>query len=327
MKILVTGGAGFIGSHLVSRLLGRGDDVTVVDRYSDYYSSELKRRRFAELTRGEAPLVVHDLSNWPLPKLVTQHYDVVVHLAAQPGVRLPLDQAERYVSDNVAAFVNVLKAVKEIQPAKFLYASSSSVYGNDSTSPFRETEKNLTPLSIYGATKLHNEHLANVLARDFAGSVSGLRFFSVYGEWGRPDMAYWKIARAIRLGIPFTLFGDGSVKRDFTYIDDVISGIVGLVGTAAETRLPALLNIGGSRERSMLDVISIMESIMGRPLQVIRLEGLKEDARTTVADPSLLRQVLNDTPEILLEDGLERFCAWYALQADVHSDLWERDAL
>lgn len=323
MKVLITGAAGFVGSHLHARLQVQGHDVVGVDRFSDYYPVALKRWRYQTLVGEARELISHDLAVWPFPKPLMGTFDAVVHLAAQPGVRLGFGGTQAYVGDNVAAFFNVCRLVQEQTPGRFFYASSSSVYGDRATPPFSESEDRLYPVSLYGATKLTKEHAAAVLKRTDGIDAVGLRFFSVYGPWGRPDMAYWRFARALRKGEPFSVYGDGTVERDFTYVEDVVASIGELLTVDQKRPLPALLNIGGSAPRSINDLMSITEALFGMSLDREFLPANKEDARVTMADTELLVSLLGQKPETPLEVGLAVFVEWYRKTANKYGVLWD----
>lgn len=327
LRILVTGAAGFIGAHLSKRLMQLGHSVRGLDRLSGYYSPALKMWRYEALCPEAAPLLEHDLALAPAQALEGQHYDAVIHLAAQPGVRIGLAGSQRYVDDNVSAFLNVCQTALMVNAPLVLYASSSSVYGAGARPPFVETESNLHPLSIYGASKLMNEKLAFVLSRTQRLTFVGLRFFSVYGTWGRPDMAYWKIARALYRGEEFELNGDGSVSRDFTHVNDVVTSILGILKRHDYESLPALFNIGGSHTRTMSDVIALMESNFGAKLRVVRRPSVKEDAPMTLADSSLLYEFTGAQPEVRLEQGLKEFVDWYRELADRRGTAWSEKGL
>lgn len=327
LNVLVTGAAGFIGANLTKLLLEQGREVVAVDRLSTYYSTEYKRWRFESLTHGATPLIEVDLASWPFPSVLVRQYDAIVHLAAQPGVRLGLEHSAGYVSDNISAHLNMLRFALDFQPKTFLYASSSSVYGKDATPPFSEKEKSLTPLSIYATTKLHNENVAGIFEPKIEGEICGLRFFSVYGSWGRPDMAYWQIARSLRTKTPFHLFGDGSVVRDFTHISDVVTSIAALLESNADGSLPRVVNIGGQQSRSMREVISIMQESFGRELIIEELPALREDPLLTMADPNLLSTLVSATPEVTLEKGLAGFTQWYMSEAKRRGRVWDQQGL
>ena len=316
MRILVTGAAGFIGSNTSALLANHGHEVFGIDSVTDYYSTELKLGRVKHfLDKNNIEFRNQDLvDEEELSKLIL-HFkpEAIVHLAAQPGVRLHVSQYGKYVDSNLVAFSNTLRKVLEFEVPNFIYASSSSVYGDDSQVPYSENEKNLRPKSFYGATKLANEVLAKGIVSS-SSRIRGLRFFTVYGPWGRPDMAYFKIADALKFGKEFTLYGDGTVLRDFTYIADTTKSIVGLVEDL--TKNPAgtndIINVGGGKPHSMLELIKEMESITGATLRLRITDAAEGDVKLTIADTLKQNELLGFAPETTLRDGLQIFLDWHS---------------
>lgn len=314
-KILVTGGAGFIGSHVVNELLDRGYRVVAVDSFTNYYSVELKQLRANELTkRGNFVFEQIDISDFAqIENLFSNHkFDGVIHLAAQAGVRLPLDESWRYIESNVVGFYNVLRKTIETNIQNFIYASSSSVYGDLSPLPYSESSKVLSPKSFYGATKLNNEQSAVILAAGRKISTRGLRFFTVYGPWGRPDMAYFRLMAAALGKHDFHLFGDGSVERDFTYIDDVTRTTVDLYEDLSRSKIGTndIVNIGGQRPLSMNFLVELIQEISGKSFDVSIEQSNRNDSQKTVADNSYLQSLIGNRSFTPLEEGISNFYSW-----------------
>jgi UDP-glucuronate 4-epimerase len=238
--------------------------------------------------------------------------DVVVHLAAQAGVRLSLNETHKYVSSNLVGFSNVLQAVVESQTPNFLYASSSSVYGDSAKIPYIESENNLLPNSFYGATKLSNEILTPTLIKGSKTRARGFRLFTVYGPWGRPDMAYFRVITAALSGNKFSLFGDGSVERDFTYIDDVVHAVAALHDELInrEFGFNDIVNIGGGRPVSMLEVLRTISEIAGKKVEYSRADRNLNDVALTISDSSYLYQLTNYKPMTDIASGLREFVNW-----------------
>lgn len=314
MRVLVTGAAGFIGSHLCKELLNRGFYLTGADSFSEYYSIEYKKKRSQAILGNNLEITNIDLSNLEaVRKLIgSTEFDLVVHLAAQPGVRLRVEQNNIYVRDNLEAFANVASTVAEFKVPNFYFASSSSVYGNDSTVPYSESERLLNPLSFYGATKLSNEILARALFRGTDTKVVGLRFFSVYGEWGRPDMAYFKLIKCLIENKPFTIFGDGKKMRDFTYIKDVIHIMSKMFDKSFAGTLPSyqLMNVGGGTPYELLHVIKTLENLSGHTVKLNRQAENVKDVNITFADSSLQEKLIDTKPSVSLETGLSKVWNW-----------------
>jgi UDP-glucuronate 4-epimerase len=316
MKILVTGAAGFVGSNTSAMLANMGHEVIGLDSITDYYSTELKLNRVKNLlSENNINFQNLDLVNESDFSELIQRFkpEAVIHLAAQPGVRLGVSQYGKYISSNLVAFANTLKIVLEFEIPNFLYASSSSVYGDDSQVPYQEGERNLKPRSFYGATKLANEVLAKSISSNKT-KIRGLRFFTVYGPWGRPDMAYFKIADALKNGEEFELFGDGTVLRDFTFIDDTSLSIVRLLENL-KTQPPGtndVINVGGGKPHSMLELIAEMEALSSTKLKVKTSEPAAGDVKLTIADTGLQNNLLGFAPSTSLHDGLEKFMRWHS---------------
>lgn len=327
--VLVTGAAGFIGFHVAKRLLEAGRPVVGLDNLDPYYDPALKRARLGRL-EGAAGwrFVEADLGDAAATRSVFAEVGPipVVHLAAQAGVRHSLENPRAYVQANLVGFGNVLEGCRHARTPHLVYASSSSVYGANTKVPFAETDNTDHPVSLYAATKKANEAMAHAYAHLFDLPCSGLRFFTVYGPWGRPDMAYWTFTDAILNGRPIDVFGHGRLERDFTYIDDVVEGIVRLIDRPATpdaswdgaTPDPAtsgapwrIYNIGNHRPVTVNHMIAVLEDICGR--KAVRVEKPKPsgDVDRTCADVGKLRDAVGFEPATPLEAGLRRFVDWF----------------
>jgi len=316
MEILVTGAAGFIGSQLAASLATLGHKVVGVDSLTEYYSVALKKARISSLLRpSDVEFKVLDLSNPDAAeKLIEEgNFEAVFHMAAQPGVRLDISDHSIYVRDNLVAFSNILINVVRYQVPNFMYASSSSVYGDTAKLPYSEKETYLTPQSFYGATKLSNEVLTKSLIHSSNTRARALRFFSVYGPWGRPDMAYFKIANSIADDELFKVFGDGSKARDFTYIEDVITmtNKLFLDLTNLQAGYSDVVNIGGGTPASLNELIMILEILGKKSPRIQYSEPLSSDVEKTIADTSLQRALVGASPNTSLVQGLTEFWKWH----------------
>lgn len=317
-KILVTGAAGFIGYHTAKRLLADGHTVVGLDNLNPYYDPSLKRARLERLAPQSRfsffELDVADRQG--LAALFEQHrFDRVIHLAAQAGVRYSIENPHAYVDSNLVGFVNILELVRAHPVAHFVYASSSSVYGDSAEVPFHEGQNVDHPISLYAATKKSNELIAHVYAHLFAVPVTGLRFFTVYGPWGRPDMAIFKFTDAILSGKKIDVYNNGDMLRDFTYIDDIVEGVVRITaqppqgnGSAAPYQL---FNIGNNDPVRLMDMISILESLLGRKASIAMLPMQPGDVYQTYASVDALAAAVGYRPQTPLSEGLKRFVEWY----------------
>jgi UDP-glucuronate 4-epimerase len=313
-RILVTGAAGFIGFHLARRLLDDGATVTGVDNFNDYYSVALKRARHAQL-EAQPSYRGHTLDLCDLPRLQTLFRDrapeVVVHLAAQPGVRYSLANPFAYQRSNLEAFLNVIECCRHAQPQpRLIYASSSSVYGADAHPPFTEDQPADAPLSLYAATKRANELMAHSYSHLFGLQTIGLRFFTVYGPWGRPDMATWLFAEAMLQGRPIRVFNHGDMRRDFTYVDDIVAGVAGCIRAAHLPRCD-VYNIGNNRSERLLDMIAIMGRALGVEPRMELLPMQPGDVPITYASVDKLRAAIGWAPTTPIEAGIPQFAAWF----------------
>ena len=319
MTVLVTGVAGFIGFHVAAALLARGERVVGVDNLNDYYDVTLKEARLAELEdrRGFEFHYLDLADRRPTDAVLARHPDVdrVVHLAAQAGVRHSLVDPHIYVRSNVEGQLVVLEACRRLKRLRHLvYASSSSVYGGSTRLPFALDDPVDRPLSLYGATKRSAELMAMTYSHLFALPATGLRFFTVYGPWGRPDMAAYIFTRAILAGLPIRLFNGGDMKRDFTYIDDIVAGVL-----AALDRPPAggdgpphrLYNLGNSRSEPLARFVAVLERACGRTATVESAPMQPGDVRETYADIAAATRDLGFRPATAIDEGLPRFVAWY----------------
>lgn len=337
MKVLVTGTAGFIGMHVVQRLLARGHDVVGIDNFNDYYDPTLKHARLAQLT--------------PLPRYAFQRVDIgdtaairslftgerfdrVVHLAAQAGVRYSLHNPQAYVDSNVTGFLNILEACRHHGCEHLVYASTSSVYGANRRLPFSVHDNTDHPVSLYAATKKANEMMAHTYSHLFGLPVTGLRFFTVYGPWGRPDMSLALFTRAILAGQPIDVFNHGDMERDFTYVDDIAEGVVRVLGVvpkpdpaadmmnpdpAVSTAPYRLYNIGNNRPVQLSLFIETLERALGRAAIKNFLPMQPGDVPATYADIEDLRDATGFTPSMPLEEGIRRYVEWFRSYYAVHA--------
>jgi UDP-glucuronate 4-epimerase len=339
MKILVTGSAGFIGFHLTKYLLERGDYVIGIDNLNDYYDVGLKIARLSQLGINEIKDKSSSLSvkylNFKFIKLDIENFtdlsflfsnekfDIVVNLAAQAGVRYSLENPRVYIESNIVGFFNILECCKQFKINHLLYASSSSVYGKNEILPFSTIHKTESPLSLYAATKKTNELLAHSYSHLYKLRTTGLRFFTVYGPWGRPDMAYYLFADAIRLGKPINVFNDGIMMRDFTYIRDIINSITKVLDddfvfsdekhqrTKSDNSLFKIYNIGNGLPVNLFRFVEILEKEMGVLAIKIMSPMQAGDVEKTWADMSDFKLNFDYTPNTQIEEGVKEFIDWY----------------
>jgi UDP-glucuronate 4-epimerase len=326
-KILITGAAGFIGFHLSQKLLKEGYEIYGIDNLNDYYDPALKRARLVQLQVSNFKFQQLDLQNYEgLTEVFTEFQpDIVINLAAQAGVRYSLENPRSYIESNLDGFFNILEASRQHGVNNFIYASSSSVYGNNEKSPFAETDNVDHPVSLYAATKKSNELIAHTYSHLYKMTTVGLRFFTVYGPWGRPDMAYYFFTKAILEGKKIQLFNQGLNLRDYTYIDDIVEsinrmlrGLDSLLPTgefdqynAKQSPYYHLFNIGGSNPVPVLEFVEILEASLGKKA-IKEMVGFQAgDVFSTEADTKALESFINFKPTIDLMQGLSRFAAWY----------------
>jgi UDP-glucuronate 4-epimerase len=329
MKILVTGAAGFIGFHTTGRLLDLGHEVVGLDNLNTYYEVSLKEARLARLeARPGWRFERMDLADRTgvAALFERERFDRVIHLGAQAGVRYSLENPFAYADSNLVGHMTVLEGCRQTGVGHLIYASSSSVYGMNRKTPFSTADRTDHPVSLYAATKKANELMSHSYAHLYRIPTTGLRFFTVYGPWGRPDMAYFKFTKAILAGEPIDVYGFGEMRRDFTYVDDIAGSIVGLLdrlpepvpGWTAESGDPAgssapfrVYNIGNGEPVPLMDFIHTLAKLLGREPQLVMKPMQPGDVIETSSDTSPLAKLLGVTPYTPLEEGLSRFVAWY----------------
>ena len=326
MKVLVTGGAGFIGFHLTLALLERGDHVVAVDNLNDYYDPQLKQERLdviaAHAQSHYFTFLREDIADRDaMTKLFTEHrFNVVVHLAAQAGVRYSLENPHAYVDANIVGFVNILEGCRQAKISHLVYASSSSVYGMNTKQPFSTEDRVDQPVSLYAATKKSNELLAYAYSHLFQIPTTGLRFFTVYGPYGRPDMAYFKFTKAIFDGDKIDVFNNGKMLRDFTYIDDIVSGVCEIMNKVPSTKKSStsnaeapyeIFNIGNNNPVSLEVFIESIEKYCGKKAKKNFMPMQPGDVPTTYADIDRLMEATGFRPSTKLDDGIRTFINWY----------------
>ncbi|MBX9699615.1 MAG: SDR family NAD(P)-dependent oxidoreductase [Acetobacteraceae bacterium] len=333
MQILVTGSAGFIGFHLARRLLREGHQVTGIDSFVPYYDLRLKEARHA-LLEAEPGYTGHraDLADPAVVErlLAESAPEIVVHLAAQAGVRYALEHPESYIASNIQATFNLIEGLRRRPARHLLIASTSSAYGANESMPFRERDAAATPLNIYSASKLATEHMAHAYAHLWKQPITAFRFFTVYGPWGRPDMAFFKFTRAILRGEPIDIYNHGRMERDFTYIDDIVEAIVRLIPAVPEPGRPAhaedtlspvatyrLFNIGNGQPVQLLDFVAAIERAAGREAIRNMMPMQPGDVTRTWADTRLLRALTGFAPATAVQDGVAAFVQWYC---EYHGD-------
>jgi UDP-glucuronate 4-epimerase len=315
VRILVTGAAGFIGMHCAARLAARGDEVLGVDNLSPYYSVELKRDRLRQLEgKGDFSFEQLDIVNAQALESVFARArpEAVLNLAAQPGVRYALENPGSYVQSNLVGFANLLEACRRHAPRHLVYASSSSVYGTNAKLPWSETDNVDQPISLYAATKKANELMAHTYSHLFGLHATGLRYFTVYGPWGRPDMSPMLFARAIMEGKPIQVFNHGDMQRDFTYVDDVVEATLRVLDRPAQGAPPhRVLNVGNHQPVRLLDYIAMLERALGRQAVKEMKPMQPGDVPATYADTRALQEAVGFAPATPLAEGLARFAAWF----------------
>jgi UDP-glucuronate 4-epimerase len=308
VKVLVTGVAGFIGMHCAQRLLARGDEVVGVDNLCPYYSVDLKRDRLKQIP--QARFLEREIADAAALEAVfdEERPEAVLHLAAQAGVRYSLEHPASYVQANLVGFANLLECCRRHPPRHLVYASSSSVYGSNRKLPWSESDNVDHPLSLYAATKKSNELMAHVYSHLYALPATGLRYFTVYGPWGRPDMSPMLFAHAIMEGRPIPVFNHGDMQRDFTYVDDVVEGTLRVLDRPSRY---ALFNIGNHQPVSLLDYIAELERALGKKATLEMRPMQPGDVKATFADTRALQQAVGFVPSTQLSAGLARFAAWF----------------
>lgn len=319
MTYLVTGAAGFIGFHTAKALLARGERVVGLDNLNPYYSVKLKQDRLAQLS-GAAGFSFKraDIADAAALKraLAGENPRRIVHLAAQAGVRHSLENPEAYVQSNLVGHLNLLEYCRHLDGFEHMvYASSSSVYGGNSKLPFSEADRVDSPVSLYAATKKADELMSHCYSHLYRLPLTGLRFFTVYGPWGRPDMAMWLFTEAILAGRPIKVFNHGRMRRDFTYIDDIVSGVLAALDTAPEDEggepPQRLYNIGNNRPEQLLEMIAVLESVLGRKAEKQFLPLQPGDVPETYADIAAIRRDLGFSPRTPIGEGIPLFVEWY----------------
>lgn len=310
MKVLVTGGAGFIGSQVSRSLLDRGDDVVVIDEVNDYYDPKIKRDRISKFLNNECAFYEIDFSDVEaLKRVFEEHkFDAICHLGAQAGVRYSIENPMAYEIANNVGTLNLLEMARHNNIKNFIFASSSSVYGNNKKQPFSEKDSVDTPISLYAATKKYNELMAHTYHHLYGINCTGLRFFTVYGPWGRPDMALFLFVDAIMKDKPINVFNNGEMQRNFTYVTDIVSGVISAIDKAYPYEI---FNLGGDETVGLMEFIEEIESACGKKAIKNMMPLQPGDVPATVADISHARDKLGFEPKVGLREGIEAFVKWY----------------
>ena len=322
MKILVTGVAGFIGFHLARKLILSNQTIMGIDDLNNYYDEDLKQARLSKLLEMGIVFEKIDISNKNLLVnfLLKNNFDIIVHLAAQAGVRYSIENPQAYINSNINGFFNILEGARKIELKHLIYASSSSVYGGNFLTPFQESQKTDTPQNLYAASKKSNELMSYSYSNLFKIPTTGLRFFTVYGPWGRPDMAYFKFVKNIFEGKPIEIYGNGEMYRDFTYIDDVVNGILAVLDRGPtkinidnyENDVPwEIFNIGNNKVVSLEEFITIIENCIGKKAIKKYLDMQPGDMRLTFANIDKIKNSLDFAPLTSINKGLLEFIKWY----------------
>jgi UDP-glucuronate 4-epimerase len=323
MKVLVTGAAGFIGFSLIRQLLARGDEVIGIDNCNDYYQVSLKRDRLALLAHDRFTFIERDFADYPglVTALEPHAFDAVVHLGAQAGVRYSIENPHAYVQSNLVGHVNLLEIARHRKVGHMVYASSSSVYGGNTKLPFAVEDRTDHPVSLYAATKRADELMSETYAHLYRLPLTGLRFFTVYGPWGRPDMMLWIFTRKILGGERLPVFNHGDMYRDFTHIDDIVDGVIrsldnpppddGLAKAGGSVKPHRLYNIGNHRSEHLMKVIGLIEQATGRKAELDLLPMQPGDVHRTEADIEAIRGDLVYSPTTTIEAGVPQFVDWY----------------
>ena len=317
MKILVTGAAGFIGFHLCQKLLEENHTVLGIDNINNYYDVNLKKNRLKNLLKKKNfKFKKIDISNTNFVKKIypiAKNFKIIIHLAAQAGVRYSVTHPYKYIESNVKAQISILELAKRIKSFEHLiYASSSSVYGSNKKIPFSINDRVDNPISLYGASKRSGELITQSYSQMFNINCTGLRFFSVYGPWGRPDMAAYIFTKNLFENKPLDLFNFGRMERDFTFIDDIINGIAQLIKIKKrKNELHKIYNLGNNKPEPLLKLVSLLETLCKRKAKVIKKKMQHGDVRHTYANIKESKKDLKFKPKTNLEDGLEKFVSWY----------------
>jgi len=316
MRILLTGAAGFIGFHTAKALLARGDEVVGVDNLNDYYPVKLKEARLAKLEPSDKFTFVRvDISDRDafLGRFKSEKFDAIIHLAAQAGVRYSIEHPFDYADANLVGHLTVLELARAQRDLQHLvYASSSSVYGGNTKLPFSEDDAVDKPVSLYAATKRSCELMSHTYSHLYQIPQTGLRFFTVYGPWGRPDMAYWTFTRDILEGKPIRVFNNGNMSRDFTYIDDIVTGVLAVLdGPPQSDNLHRLYNIGNNNPEKLTDFIALIEKLTGRVAEKIMEPMQPGDVFSTYADITAINRDFGFEPSTPLSDGIPKFVEWF----------------
>lgn len=315
VTVLITGAAGFIGYHAALALLASGKSVIGIDNLNTYYEPELKAARLERLEAYETfRFIKADLSDTPRIAALAEHQpERILHLGAQAGVRYSIEDPHAYAQSNLIGHLNILELARSLgdRLKHLVYASSSSVYGQASKVPFAETDANETPESLYAATKRSDEFMSASYSRLYGIAATGLRFFTVYGPWGRPDMAYWLFADAMLDGRPIKVFNNGDMERDFTYISDIVEPLGRILADNPTAGRHEVYNIGGSAPVRLMDMIAALEAALGLTAEKIMLPMQPGDVTRTYADVSKIQRDYGYTPKVRIEDGLAEFATWF----------------